>query len=469
MTATTPTIRQPVLTGQAAERHGHLRDAVNSQIRPGDYCSDNLSELDLAREFVALNGRNWVFDHRAGAFYNFDGARWQRDEVDIIVHDVGEHARAAAVRFQGRKASVSAALVRGVLTFIKANPAIRVTSEIFDAAPMVLGTPDCYVDLDLGEPFGAHPEFYVRKVTSVAPVWERPTRWLEFLSEAMGGDQELIGYLQRAMGYILTGSTEMQMLFFFYGAGKNGKSTFADTVQAILGDYAVTAAMDSFTAGSGDRHPTDLARLEGARFVVASETEEGRSWSESRIKQLTGGDRVAARYMRQDFFEFTPRFKLLIVGNYQPALRNVDEAMRRRLHIVPWLQTPARPDPRLKEKLAEEAGQILAWAIEGARLWRRDGLEKPAKVVGATDRYFEEQDVVGHWLTERCYVGPGMFVPSRALFDSWKGFAADNGEQVGTMKALAAALQKRGFERDRRADQRGFKGLAVKVQGAGGG
>lgn len=461
-------IRQPILQGQGAARRSALELAIDPAISPGDWCDDGLSEEALAREFVAAHGRDWLFDHHTHAFYYFNGVNWQRDDREFIVHEVAEHARRAAERFQGRRAGVSAALVRGIMSFVRAHPAIAVTSAIFDADPMILGTPECYVDLTTGETFGAHREFYVRKLTSVAPDFREPKRWLRFLHEAMAGDAQLIRYLQKAFGYILTGSTEMQMLFFFYGAGKNGKSTATDTVQAILGDYAITAAMESFTAGSGDRHPTDLARLEGARFVVASETEEGRSWSESRIKQLTGGDKVAARFMRQDFFEFTPRFKLLIVGNYQPALRNVDEAMRRRLHIVPWLQTPAQPDPQLKEKLAAEAGAILAWAIEGARLWRSEGLEKPGAVIGATDRYFEEQDVVGHWLAERCYVGKGLFVASRALFDSWKAFASDNGEQVGTMKGLAAALQKRGFERDRRSDTRGFKGLAVKVLGDGG-
>ena len=167
--------------------------------------------------------------------------------------------------------------------------------------------------------------------------------WMEFLDTVTGGDADLQAYLQRMAGYCLSGVTTEHALFFLYGTGANGKSVFANTLTAIMGDYATVAAMDMFMATHGDRHPTDMAGLRGARIVTSIETEQGSRWAESKLKALTGGDKITARFMRQDFFEFTPQFKLLIVGNHKPSIRNVDEAMKRRLHMVPFTVTiPAR-------------------------------------------------------------------------------------------------------------------------------
>ena len=161
-------------------------------------------------------------------------------------------------------------------------------------------------------------------------------RWQRFLDQVTAGDQDLQRFLRRIAGYGLTGSTREHALFFFYGTGANGKGTFLNTLTAILGDYAKVAGMDTFTESHTDRHPTELAMLRGARIVAAQETEEGRRWAESRIKALTGGDPITARFMRQDFFTYTPQFKLLIAGNHKPGLRNIDEAIRRRFHLLPF-------------------------------------------------------------------------------------------------------------------------------------
>ena len=160
-------------------------------------------------------------------------------------------------------------------------------------------------------------------------------RWLQFLDEITGGNVELQQFLQRIAGYSLTGSTREHALFFAYGTGGNGKGVFLNTLSAILADYAAVAPMEAFIATQGERHPTDLAGLRGARLVTSQETEEGRRWAESKIKALTGGDPITARFMRQDFFTYPPTFKLVIAGNHKPALRGVDEAIRRRFHLVP--------------------------------------------------------------------------------------------------------------------------------------
>ena len=233
-----------------------------------------------------------------------------------------------------------------------------------------MNTPAGIVDLRTGDSRPHRREDYCTKITAVAPGGDCP-RWHEFLERITDGDNELQHYLRRAVGYGLTGLTQEQVFFFLYGTGANGKSVFLNTVSRLVGDYHATAPMEAFTASHTDRHPTELAGLRGARLVTAVETEEGRRWNESRIKVLTGGDPIAARFMRQDFFTFVPQFKLLVVGNHKPGLRNVDEAIRRRLHLVPFTVTipPEERDEQLSEKLKEEWPGILGWAIEGAAEW----------------------------------------------------------------------------------------------------
>jgi putative DNA primase/helicase len=222
------------------------------------------------------------------------------------------------------------------------------------------------------------------------------------------------------LGYGLTGLTREHALFFGYGTGANGKSVLLSTVAGILGEYHKTAPIETFTASNADRHPTDLASLRGARLVTATETEEGRRWAESRIKQLTGGDTVAARFMRQDFFEYRPAFKLIIAGNHKPSLRSVDEAIRRRFHLIPFAVTipPEERDGDLTEKLKDEWPGILAWLIEGCLEWQAESLLPPKAVVEATDAYLTAEDAMAAWLDEKCEHDPNAWTSSTYLFGS---------------------------------------------------
>ena len=241
------------------------------------------------------------------------------------------------------------------------------------------------------------------KVTGIAPNGSCPTPvWAQFLDRTTGGDQELAKFLQRMSGYALTGLTDEHALFFIYGTGANGKSTFLNALTGCAGDYHKTSPIETFTASATERHPTDLAALRGARLVTAVETEEGRRWAESKIKSLTGGDRIAARFMRQDFFEFTPTFKLVIAGNHKPGLRSVDEAIRRRFHLVPFTVTvpPEERDETLAERLRAEWPGILAWAIEGCLDWRRQRLSPPAAVQAATAAYLDAEDALAAWIED---------------------------------------------------------------------
>ena len=233
----------------------------------------------------------------------------------------------------------------------------------------------------------------------------------------------------------------------------------------IMGDYATTAAMDVFIASAGDRHPADLAMLRGSRLVTASETEEGRQWAESRIKQLTGGDRITARFMRQDFFTFLPSFKLQIIGNHKPGLRNIDDAARRRFNLVPFVQTPAVPDRQLEEKLKAEWPGILRWMVDGCLAWQRDGLVRPASITTATEAYFADQDTFAAWLEEECDVDLGNSWKSETsadLFAAWQRYAKAANEAPMNRKAFGEKMQRSGFEIHRGAKgMRRYRGIRL--------
>jgi putative DNA primase/helicase len=273
--------------------------------------------------------------------------------------------------------------------------------------------------------------------------------WDAFLAR-VAPDKELRDFLQRWCGYCMTGLTTEHKFVFAYGTGANGKSTFINTIIGIFGDYATIADIGTFIASNTERHPTDVAKLHGYRLVVAQETEKGRRWAESKIKTLTGGDKITARFMRQDFFEFVPKFKLFIVGNHKPRLDNVDEAMRRRMLLVPFLvQIPVEErDPGLMEKLRKEWPAILRWCLDGCLEWQRIGLAPPKIVTDATDAYFEDQDTTKQWL-EDCTQdgGPYVFTPNGQLFASWKNWCDARGLKPSSERALADALCDRGFVR----------------------
>ena len=275
-------------------------------------------------------------------------------------------------------------------------------------------------------------------------------------------------FLQQWAGYALTGDVREHALVFLHGHGGEGKSVFVNTLTGIAGTYAMTATMDMFVASRGERHSTDLAMLRGARSVSASETEEGRPWAEARVKSLTGGDTITARFMRRDNFTFRPTFKLTIVGNHKPRLHSVDDAHRRRFNIVPFVRKPALPDRELEMKLKAEWPAILRWAIEGSIDWQAHGLVQPRSVAEATGEYFESQDVLMQWLAERCDAEAGnnwKKVSSGELFSSWTAFAQRTGEPIGTRRTFADALQKRGFAlRKGTAGIREFVGLRLKPE-----
>jgi P4 family phage/plasmid primase-like protien len=411
------------------------------------------SDAALALRFRARHADAVKYVAPWGKWLIWDGRHWAEDDT-LRAFDLSRGICSAAsalalrtiadARTATRTATkvASAQVIAAVLKIAQADRSMARTADIWDADPWLLNTPAGMVDLRTGALSPHDRAARCTKITAVGPASDRDAispLWSRFLREITGGDVELQAYLQRAVGYCLTGSVREHALFFAHGSGGNGKGVFLNTVAAILGDYATVASMDSFTVTCTDRHPTDMAMLRGARLVTAQETEEGRRWAEARVKALTGGDPITARFMRQDFFTYRPQFKLFVAGNHKPSLSNIVDAIRRRLHLIPFTFKPARPDRDLPEKLKPEWPAILSWAIRGCLEWQRVGLAPPPAVVEATAEYFAEEDAVGRWVEERCRCDANATATTHDLFADWRDWCANTGEHVGTEKRFAKA------------------------------
>lgn len=423
-----------------------------------------LTEDELALAFVAEHP-DLRFVQGWGKWMEWDGARWSEDSTLHVYDLVRAYIREYAFSARNPSAFLKAATVAAVERLCRADRAYAATVDQWDADPWMLNTPSGVVDLRTGDIRPHTRETYFTKITGSEAIEGACPRWTAFLDDVTEGDDELVGYLKRLLGYCLTGSTKEHVLVFLHGGGGNGKSTFLNVVSKILGDYATHAPMETFTASNTERHPTDLAMLRGARLVTATETEEGRRWAEAKIKQLTGGDPITARFMRRDFFTFTPTFKLLIAGNHKPRLVNVDEAMRRRLHLVPF-EARFKGEAAVKdmeERLLEEAPAILWWMVEGCLEWQANGLMPPERVKAATDAYFANQDTLAEWRAECCETGPGYWETPTRLFNSWKAYAKDAEHPIGTRPSFNDRMEAAGFRQTRdRVKGRHWQGIRLK-------
>lgn len=432
------------------------------------------SDTSAATRLMNKWGSNYRYCDALGGWLHWEGNKWAPDErrqaetvTMFLLNEMAGEA-SADTSLHPRDASKVVSRLTGsgsvdaALKSFRRMIGVTKSQDEFDADPYLLNTPAGAIDLKTGALVGGRHA--VTKSTAVAPAEGACPTWQRFLLDCCGGDVELVAYLKRSFGYWLTGSTQEQQFLFIWGPGGNGKSVFQQAVMSILGDYGVVAGSEVFAASQQERHKQEIARLRGARFVGSSETQEGRYLDEAKVKLLTGGDKIEARFLHQNSFEFTPQFKIVMLGNHKPMLRNPDRAIARRLHLMNWTFVPEQPDPELAVKLKAEYPQILAWAIEGCVEWQQKGLQPPESILAATKAYLDDEDPLRAFLEERCVEKANAFTASHDIFESWQEWAHERNEHVGTQKRLVSALVERfGCERarDTITGQRGLRGIEL--------
>jgi putative DNA primase/helicase len=438
-----------------------------------------LTDLGNAERLVARHGRDLRYvpglDWRV-----WDGQRWRADADGEVVRRMAETVRAMpkeSALEQGDEASAAFARhllrsegqprIAAAVKLASVDAAVVSRVDAFDSDPWLLNVVNGTLSLRSGELHDHRREDLLTKLAPVAydPHAEAPT-WAAFLDRVFAGERPLLEFVQRAVGYSLTGLTTEQVLFLLFGPGANGKSTFEEICRRLLGDYAQQAPAEMFLeqrhSAGGARE--DLARLPGARFVAAVETDEGRRLAESLVKQLTGGDTIATRKLYREIFEFKPTFKVWLATNHLPEIRGTDDAIWRRLRTIPFKVTipEAERDGELVEKLACELPGILRWAVDGCRAWQTCGLKPPEAVADATASYRYEMDVLGAFLDERCSTGPELWVTSSELYTIYGYWADEAGETQLSKRTFGLRLRERGFEPGRRNGVRCWEGVGFK-------
>ena len=426
---------------------------------------ENHTDLGNARRLVRTFGERIRHVHTWGKWLVFQDGRWMRDETGIVERMAAcrvceMYAEAAAMSDAQDRAALAKwaarseddARLRAMVSRARHESAVVVTPDQLDRDPWRLNLPNGTLDLRTGDLYSHDPADLQTKVAGASfdPAAKCP-RWLAFLERILAGDHERIRFVQLAVGYTLTALTTEQCLFFCYGLGRNGKTTFLRVMQALLGsrEYARTASFSAFLEQRSGSIPNDIAALQGARLVVASEPNEGQRFNESVLKALTGGDVISARFMRQEWFEFEPRFKLWLMANHKPAVRGTDEGIWRRMRVIPFnVQIPASErDSQLEGKLVQELSGILNWAIDGCLAWQAEGLPEPKAVREATETYRRESDVLGAFLEARCQAANGFSVGATQLYTAYREWAQSCGEQVISQTLFGRQLSERGIEK----------------------
>lgn len=416
------------------------------------------------------SGLKWV--QPWGSWYHYADGKWKREETLIAFDECRRTCRMisslSGLTDTQARSLAKATTVAAVERLAKADRRMAAQPKLFDRDPWLLTTPDAAIDLRTGIARPNAPEdFSTRSAACAVAADAHCPIWIGFLNTTFAGDSELVDYMQRLIGYCLTGTIDEHVIPFAYGTGGNGKGVLINTITRLFGDYATVSPPEVFQETRNDRHPTEIARLRGARLVASQETEEGKPWAEARLKQMTGGDPITARFMHGDFFTFEPEFKLFIAGNHKPALRTVDAAIKRRLHLIPFNVTvPAEMrDPELANRLKAEWPSILRWAIDGCLAWQRHGLNPPRAVLAATDTYFEDEDSFGLWISEQCDLDPTAETLSSMLHQSYGAWAVSSGLPAISAKRLSQVLEGRGFVKVRGRNGSVFRGLALRVGG----
>jgi putative DNA primase/helicase len=357
--------------------------------------------------------------------------------------------------------------LRAMLSLAQSELAIR--PEQFDADRWALNCMNGTLDLQAEAVL--HPHRRAQLITRMVPtIYDRSAEcpiWESVLATLFQGDEGLIKFVQKSVGYSLTGDTREQVVFIFHGTGANGKTLVLMVLMDLLGDYATQTPAATLLVKKGDGIPNDIARLAGCRFAAAVETEDGQRLAEGLVKQMTGRDRLVARFLRAEFFEFVPQFKLFLATNHKPRIRGTDHAIWRRIRLVPFAVTipDAQQDRDLPEKLKAEWPGILAWAVRGCLAWQREGLGTPDAVAQWTQRYREEMDVLGAFIAERCRVEPTLGSRASALYEAYTAWSQRAGERPLSKRSFGLRLGERGFQAEKVNGDRWWIGLEIAAEG----
>jgi putative DNA primase/helicase len=455
--------------GPATSANGHT---PHPAVAAAEEESDPIHRTDLgnARRLIDRFGKGLRYCPKWGAWLIWDGRRWREDETGEIhrlakrtvrhigaeAADVDDDAEAKAV-LKWALESESKKRLDAMVGLAWSEPGIPVEVDELNADPWALNVENGTVDLRTGE---LRPHRQADLITRLAPVTFDPKadcpKWLAFLERVLGGDKDLIAFVRRAAGYAATGDVSEHALLFLYGTGRNGKGTFLETLLALLGEYATTIDAGHITARRYEDHPTWLTDLDGRRFVATVEVEDGKQMAEALVKKLTGGDRVKARRMREDNYEFDPSHKIFLAANHPPEIRGTDEGIWSRIKLIPF-NVFIPPEERIRDlrktMVREEGPGILNWIVAGCLEWRREGLKEPQAVTAATKNYRTAMDAVGGFLTERCdsYLDNDELkekarTPKDKLYHAYVDWAKSNGcDPVLSGRKFGSELERRGY------------------------
>jgi putative DNA primase/helicase len=438
---------------------------------------DARSDTMNARRLARLHGRDLRFVPAWKRFLTWTGRQWKNDDGGVralaLTATVPVEIRREALRASTDKArdllwswarqSESKGLRKAMLDLVPSEPGIAIDHERIDSNPWLLGVRNGVVDLRTGDLRPHAREDYVSRLAPAEYLDAAAPTWNAFLERILP-DDDVRAFVQRAAGYSLTGDVGEEVLFFAHGSGANGKSKFLGGLLDVLGrDLGYAAPSELIAMQTHRGHPTEVAALHGKRLVVVNELDAGLRLDEARVKQLTGGDQLTARRMKEDFWSFAPRFKLWVAGNHRPRIIGTDEGIWRRVLLIPFdVVIPIEErDHHLAAKLRAELSGILRWAIDGALLWQKHGLAPPQQVLAASAEYRESQDRLADFLADRCERIRNASAPAKLLHDSYVHWCGEAGEEPVDGTLFGVMMRERGFERERKKTGRFYVGLKL--------